>query len=112
MIGYKDDPWLTNNNLYIVFFYRLLFSFQSLNIVDMPHHIDKLPVDRKAAQNLARAHKWHAELNNRLERKGHRPEHMFNRAISEARRLHVASHNTVKIAHQVRKNGNDARHNF
>jgi hypothetical protein len=24
----------------------------------------------------------------------------------------VASHNTVKIAHQVRKNGNDARHNF
>lgn len=78
----------------------------------MPHNIDKRPVDRKAVHDLARAHKWHAELNDRLEKKGHRPEHMFGKAISEAQRLRLATENTVKVAHQVRKNGNNARHNF
>lgn len=78
----------------------------------MPHPIDRRPADRKAIADLARANKWHNELNDRLKDKHHKKESMFNRAINEAERLHVIGHKTAKLAHKIRHHANDARHDF
>lgn len=78
----------------------------------MPHPIDRRPADRKAVADLARANKWHNELNARLEKNHHRPEPMFNRAIKEAERLRCIGSKTAKLAHDIRHKANDARHDF
>lgn len=78
----------------------------------MPHPIDRQPVDKKAVNDLRRAYVWHHAINDRLEKKGHRPEPMFNKAIREGQRLNVVSDNTARMADKIRHKANDARHKF
>lgn len=78
----------------------------------MPHAIDKNTADRKAAANIIRAHKWQKELNDRLERDGHKREGMFNKAINEAKKLHLIGDNTARMANDIRIRGNEAKHKY
>lgn len=78
----------------------------------MPHRFDRGETNTKAVEQMKHARQWHEKINNQLKKHGHKSAPLMKDAIDKAYRYGLIEERTVRIAHEIRKQGNQGRHQF
>ena len=78
----------------------------------MPHRYNKTKTDPKKVKALILSTKWHEALNDDLIKMGKKPEPNMVDAIKKNAKYGNIGEKTIKMANEIRIEGNKARHEF